>query len=326
MSLLKGMGSNSWHPVMGEADTTNSSYWFNWRVFVCAIWIIVSLVFSYLLISKYEGPRRRNGENDENGKEVPGMLYEDETWMPCLKGIHPAWLLGFRLFAFFVLLILLILNVIADGTNIFYYYTQWTFALITIYFGLGSLLSIYGCNYQHHAQNVGDPECAHESIGGKFDNGRRKIAGFWAYFFQMIFQMSAGAVVLTDCVFWFIIFPFLEIKQYNINFIVINMHTMNAVFLLGDTALNCLRFQWFRISYFFLWTIFYVIFQWVVHASFTLWWPYPFLDLSSPFAPLWYLSMALMHIPCYVVFVLIMKLKYFLLSKWFPTSYQCVKY
>jgi hypothetical protein len=82
-------------------------------------------------------------------------------------------------------------------------------------------------------------------------------------------------------------------------------------------------FPWFRMGYFCLWTVTYVIFQWIVHACINLWynkplflvltqllrrrkthyytllsntsflswkqrWPYPFLDLSSSFAPLWY--------------------------------------
>ncbi|KAJ6688186.1 hypothetical protein OIU74_016821 [Salix koriyanagi] len=128
------------------------------------------------------------------------------------------------------------------------------------------------------------------------------LQGKWAFIFQILFQMNAGAVMLTDSVFWFILVPFLAIKDYHLSSLVIGMHSLNAVFLLGDTALNCLRFPWFRMAYFFIWTIVYVLFQWIVHATFRLWWPYPFLDLSSPYAPLWYFSVAVMHIPCYCVF------------------------
>ncbi|CAL9118322.1 unnamed protein product [Musa textilis] len=91
--------------------------------------------------------------------------------------------------------------------------------------------------------------------------------------------------MLTDCVFWLIIFPFLAIRDYNLNFVLICMHSLNAVFLLGDIALNSLSFPWFRIAYFLLWTAIYVIFQWVIHACVDIWWPYPFLDLSSTYAP-----------------------------------------
>ncbi|XP_028085982.1 uncharacterized protein LOC114286952 [Camellia sinensis] len=129
--------------------------------------------------------------------------------------------------------------------------------------------------------------------------------------------------MLTDCVFWFIIVLFLAIKDYDLNFLIINMHTINAVFLLGDTALNCLRFPWFRIAYFFLWTAVYVMFQWIVHACVSLWWPYPFLDLSSTFAPLWYSSVALMHIPCFGYFCVGNEVKTHSTLKWFLTPIMC---
>ncbi|XP_048594219.1 ATP-citrate synthase alpha chain protein 1 isoform X3 [Brassica napus] len=65
------------------------------------------------------------------------------------------------------------------------------------------------------------------------------------------------------------------------------MHSLNAVFLLGDTCLNSLRFPLFRISYFAFWSCIFVAYQWIIHAFMNLRWPYQFLDLSSPYAPLW---------------------------------------
>lgn len=32
-------------------------------------------------------------------------------------------------------------------------------------------------------------------------------------------QMNAGAVMLTDCIYWLIIYPFLTIKDYNLSFV-----------------------------------------------------------------------------------------------------------
>ncbi|XP_061336673.1 uncharacterized protein LOC133283777 [Gastrolobium bilobum] len=350
MSFLTGSLKGSWQPMM-TAKTNNQSYWLNWRVLLCGIWVLVSIIFSSLLIWKYERLRNqtRNGSSRETQQETSATLYEDETWRPCLKGIHPAWLLAFRVVAFIVLLVLLIINAVVDGGSIFYYYTQWTFTSITVYFGLGSLLSMYGC-YQHHKKATGDkvdnvdgdteqgtyddapalPQSSNacdqeKSLGAPEEDLVRQHASTWGYIFQIIFQINAGAVMLTDCVFWFIIVPFLTIKDYNLNFLVVNMHTINAVFLIGDAALNCLRFPWFRIGYFCLWTATYVIFQWILHACINLWWPYPFLDLSSPYAPLWYLAVALLQIPCYGIFALLMKLKHFVLSTRYPDSYQCVR-
>ncbi|XP_073221839.1 uncharacterized protein [Cicer arietinum] len=152
---------------------------------------------------------------------------------------------------------------------------------------------------------------------------KNQIAPVWSYIFQILFQISAGAVMLTDCVYWIIIFPFLTLRDYDLNFMTVNLHTLNLVLLFGDAALNCLRIHWSGMSFFVLWTGVYVIVQWIIHACVSIWWPYPFLDLSSPYAPLWYLLLAFMHIPCYGFFMLILEIKHHVLSKWFPSSCQC---
>ncbi|KAF6164098.1 hypothetical protein GIB67_017682 [Kingdonia uniflora] len=301
------------------------------------------MVVATITIWRNEGFRKapKLGRPEETLEEMKWCLYEDEAWKPCLKDIHPVWLLGFRVIGFFLLLTLLIVNVAVDGGGILFYYTQWTFGLVTIYFGLGSLLSMHGCykyrnkvggdtletdaeqgtymasvnntNVHNIAKNTGPDELVHV----------RQTAGIWGYVFQVIFQMNAGAVMLTDFVFWLIIVPFLAIKDYDLNILLIGMHSINAVFLLGDAALNSLRFPWFRIAYFLLWTAIFVIFQWAVHACVSIWWPYPFLDLASPYAPVWYMVVGLMHIPCYAFFALLIRMKHILWTRWFPQSYQC---
>ncbi|GJN18908.1 hypothetical protein PR202_gb06120 [Eleusine coracana subsp. coracana] len=345
MRFTTGGSSTRTYEPMATADTTDLHYWLHWRVGLCALWVLLCMAVAAYLIWRHEEPRaeRRPGgatspparagarqrESAGGAKgRPPGVLYDDEAWRPCLRDIHPAWLLAYRLISFFVLLSLLIVIVISDGGNIFYYYTQWTFILVTIYFGLGTALSIYGCSKFAEENTIAAPtdmelgtnyNSSIRATKPSFDeqDGAREIAGFWGYLLQIIYQANAGAVMLTDCVFWFIIFPFLTIKDYNLNFLLIGMHSVNAVFLLGEAALNSLRFPWFRLAYFFLWTALYVIFQWIVHAATPTWWPYPFLDLSSNFSPLWYLAVAVMQIPCYVVFRLVITLKHHLLHKCF---------
>ncbi|KAG5618157.1 hypothetical protein H5410_017981 [Solanum commersonii] len=174
MSFLTGAPKNSWQLAM-TVDTTTSNYWLNWR---------------------YEGPRGSRNRRREEEKDSPGLLYEDEVWKPCLKTIHPGWLLGYRVVAFLILLLLLIMN-------------------------LGSVLSMYGC-YQYH-NKVGNErqdieyssrrlsmnvESSTSSNAAKqamenTEQSSRQIADFWGYVFQIIFQ-------------W-----------------IINMHSINVVFLLA---------------------------------------------------------------------------------------------
>ncbi|GLT36589.1 hypothetical protein SLA2020_109570 [Shorea laevis] len=326
------------------ADTATLSYWLNWRFFLCALFIFISLFLSVILIWKYEG-RKTCGLQESDNQPGSGSLYEEEAWNTCLKAIHPAWLLAFRLFAFIALLSLLTVIVVIDGGGIFYFYTQWTFTLVTIYFGFGSSISI--CQCCKHWNKVGDNGADHASLDSEQGthipstlrntvdvsnssrssnnleepHGRQK-AGPWTYAFQIMYQVCAGAVILTDSIFWLILYPLLRSEHFNLNFLTVCMHSINIAFLLGDSILNCMRFPLFRIAYFVLYTGIFVIFQWILHAFVYLWWPYPFLDLSSNYAPLWYLGVALMHIPCYGIFALIIKLKNLWFSRSFRESYR----
>ncbi|KAK3041819.1 hypothetical protein RJ639_000335, partial [Escallonia herrerae] len=267
-------------------------------------WLLTAMVAAAIVIFKYEGSRKGTNERRYNQQETVGSLYKDEAWKTCAKIIHPAWLLAYRLVAFGVLLALLIADVVTRGGDIFLFYTQWTFALITLFFGLGSSFSIYGCCQYHNkvdgerVDRVGfDTEQGTYLAPSIAENGSvpnmstnlnnheephvREAAGVWGY----AFQIGAGAAVLTDCVFWGIIYPFLTAVDYRLSFLMAAMHSFNAFFLLGELILNGLRFPFFRIAYFILWTCMFVIFQWIIHACVSMRWPYAFLELSDPYAP-----------------------------------------
>ncbi|KAG8366100.1 hypothetical protein BUALT_Bualt17G0040800 [Buddleja alternifolia] len=320
------------------ADSTDPSYWLNWRFLLCAIWVLVGIVIAALLIWRYEGRNKSRNKPNGNEEEAAGCLYKNEPWETCWKWIHPIWLLSYRIVAFSALLALLLADIIIRGGGIFYFYTQWTFTLVTIYFGLGSLLSIHGClRYCYDVEPERDSNVCTDAEHGSYvpltlgenedttivtgnldhydEPNCRPAASVSGYTLQILFQMCAGSVVLTDSVFWFILYPFFTAKDYRLSFLVVCMHSVNAVFLLGDAVLNSLRFPFFRIAYFALWTCVFVIFQWIIHACVSIRWPYAFLDLSSPYAPLWYLAVGLLLFPCFGIFTLIFRIKQCYLSR-----------
>jgi len=112
-------------------DTTQPEYWLNWRFLLCVLWVYSCMALAFFLIWKYEGPSSpdSNGDNSEDREEAlpraaPGVVYLEDCWKTCIEGIHPGWLLAFRLVAFFVLASLLVVDIVTDGWSIFLYYTQ----------------------------------------------------------------------------------------------------------------------------------------------------------------------------------------------------------
>ncbi|KDO86851.1 hypothetical protein CISIN_1g014565mg [Citrus sinensis] len=240
----------SWDILDWDANKEGLAYWLRWQVPVCALIILVPTSLTSCLIKK--------------AKAKP--LFLDDLWTPCWRKLNPVWLLIYRAFAFLCLAFMFEAAVALDGAFAFYFYTQWTFTLVMVYFALGTVISAYGCwvyTKGHPSANGVRYEILkrymEENIitngmtyREKETKGNIKLqshyveeeiqqrAGFWGYLMQTVYQTCGGAVLLTDIVFWCVIVPFLSDAHLGLNTLIACMHTLNAVFLLLDTALNSL--------------------------------------------------------------------------------------
>ncbi|XP_020157256.1 uncharacterized protein [Aegilops tauschii subsp. strangulata] len=305
-----------------------AAYWLRWQVLVCGAVIAVPTALAAALL-----PRLRRSA---------APLRATDLWLPCWPRLHPGWLLGYRAFALAAAAALLVRDIVPHGPRVFFFYTQWTFLLVTIYFAVATAISAHGCwSYSKKSlrktDEYGDVENRDlsTSISGERKNdeidkmasyyeqiANEKRAAFWGRCMQIIYQASAGATMLTDVTFWGLLVPFFYRDKFGLSMVTDGMHSVNAVLLLIDTLLNNMPFPWYRIAFFVFWSCSYVTFQWVIHASGALsWWPYPFLDLASPGAPLWYLAMAVAHVPCFSAYWLVVKAKRTYFPRMFPQAY-----
>jgi len=106
-------------------DSTTLNYWLNWRVYICVVSVLLSMVLACLTIWKRESSRNLTLDKGENQQDR--TLCGDEAWKPCLKNIHPVCLLAFRVISFSSLLASLIAKFHVSHGTTFYYYTQWVF-------------------------------------------------------------------------------------------------------------------------------------------------------------------------------------------------------
>ncbi|KAM2527961.1 hypothetical protein TB1_025156 [Malus domestica] len=292
--------------MWSEGEVPVLGYWLQWQVLVCALIIAapatVALKFAW------------------KGKPEP-PLKSVELWGTCWRTLDPLWLLFYRAFAFVLMAKLLFDMTSQFGLFTLVFYTQWTFALVMLYFGLGTIISAHGCW-------VGRSSYRDDQIKGKVKpksnqarNAIQQRAGFFGNLMLIIYQTCAGAVMLTDIVFWCLILPFLTSMEFQLTFLIGAIHALNAVFLIVDTALNRLPFSKLGFAYFALFGVLYISFQWLIHAFGVKWWPYPFLELNTPLAPLWYFGLAVWHIPCYWIYSLIINSKLSILPRLFPRSF-----
>ncbi|KAK4367247.1 hypothetical protein RND71_015127 [Anisodus tanguticus] len=282
-------------------------YWLQWQVGVCAVIFIIPTAIALRLIN-------RNTE--------PIIIKFTDLWVPCWRNLHPLWLLCFRASAFVAMSFMLYQTVDNLGFFVFLFYTQWTFALVGVYFSLGTIISARGCwlYTRNPLSRPGDQRDKFVKTAAEGTSSEQRL-GFWENLMQIIYQICAGAVMLTDIVFWCLLLPFMTGENFKLTLLIGLMHSVNAVFLLIDSVLSNLQFTWFGLTYFILWSCSYVVFQWSLHACCLSWWPYPFLELNTPWAPLWYLGLALVHIPCYGIYALLIKAKGRIFSRLFPQAF-----
>ncbi|KAL1827284.1 hypothetical protein ACET3Z_005696 [Daucus carota] len=306
------------------AEATDLDYWLQWQVLVCALIVFIPTIISLNLIIKTS--RRQV-------KQQQQQLKSCDLWLPCWKNLHPKWLLLYRVIAFCFMALLLCQTVVSFGPFICFYYTQWTVALVLVYFAIGVIVSARGCwTYpKEPLANNADREMlvakdysdsAHESttdIKAVGENSIHQEAGALENLMQSIYHACGGAVMLTDLVFWFLLLPW---GNDSLTMLLGLLHSANVVFLVLDSAFNNHPFPWSRFTYFVLWSCAYIISQWIIHfCGVVTWWPYPFLELDTPWAPAWYFGLALFHIPCYALYSLLIEAKDFILSRMFPRAF-----
>ncbi|CAN1801134.1 hypothetical protein LINPERHAP1_LOCUS22832 [Linum perenne] len=189
-------------------------------------------------------------------EEEEESICVNDLWKPCWRSLNPLWLLAFRVIALLCLALVLYGVVAGYGLIAFYFYTQWTLTLVMVYFALAIAISAYGCYWESRKQpsaGNGEEEEASLFIGssgedhqklegirnGSSETGHLKL-GFFGYLLLIIYQTCGGVVILTDIVFWGLILPFQSDEHFQLDLLMGCIHSMNAGFLILDTALNSL--------------------------------------------------------------------------------------
>ncbi len=121
---------------------------FLWPFLICIFMVTSFLVVGIAILCRYEGgkvsgPRLEQLEDPSIVGILPiGYLCREELWMSCGGAVRPELLLVFRALAVAYLLPQLLYNIVKDGVSGYFFYTQWTFTLLILYFSLALRVSV----------------------------------------------------------------------------------------------------------------------------------------------------------------------------------------
>mmetsp|Transcript_25321 Transcript_25321/g.28166 ORF Transcript_25321/g.28166 Transcript_25321/m.28166 type:complete len:245 (-) Transcript_25321:91-825(-) len=202
------------------------------------------------------------------------------------------WCLGILLF--------LIFKDLPDITwEIFSFFTVWNYIVLTIFFGIGSYLSMHRYFFSDDFLR------------------QRETIGFVGKSFLVLFQVCCVMSLLVDSVTWIILYPTFkgtEEEALLINFVSYNQHGTNFICLLIEFALNLMPVYAVHVSFALYWGVLYACFA-LLYKVFGGDWRYPFLDTKSPFAVAWYVGISLFILAFWFMVYGASKFKYWLLFK-----------
>jgi hypothetical protein len=130
-----------------------------WPFFVCFLMVTSFVVLGIAILWRYEGgkvsgPRLEQLQDPSLVGILPiGYLCREELWMACGGAVKAELLLSFRAFVVAYLLPQLLYNIFKDGVYVFFFYTQWTFTLLILYFALALRVSVDHFVNQHYYCN-----------------------------------------------------------------------------------------------------------------------------------------------------------------------------
>lgn len=274
-----------------------------------------------------EDPRQKRVSN-----KVPhALVFNQELWQAGYGSINPYWLLVYRFIIFIYCFSVFIYDAHRGSLFELTFFTRWNFMLLTTYFGIASYFSFKACSVETKDCQAADDStlgelCLEMGNAQPMENlsvesqlrylrickPEEEKAGPLGYIMQGLYQIILPCSVLVDSVFWVVLYP--EAVHDNhaaglLNFVSYNEHGFNLAICVGEFALNSMRYPWFRVAYVLLWSLTYVIFQWIWHDVFGQRWCYSFLVNNVPVAPLWYIGLLLFLFVCFSLWVQLHRMK-----------------
>lgn len=174
------------------------------------------------------------------------------------------------------------------------FYTSWNFIAQGTYFAVAAARTRQAQlrardGYAALLEPASSPPAAATS-----SRGRKWIS------LDLVLDVCLATSILISVVVWTILYPYavkLHRPESVLNLVSYCQHALNVVVLQIDFFCTRHHVSLQALPLMVAWTSIYTVFTWVLHGTIAKgFWPYPFLELDTPYAPLWYGGLLAAHV------------------------------
>ncbi|TDH67230.1 hypothetical protein CCR75_002164 [Bremia lactucae] len=257
-----------------------------WETLVVAAELVAALCTSFWLITLRVG----RADSRPLSNEPAALLQPRRCWS--LRAI-----LAFRVGAAIFFLLVQIWDIFRTRGRCLAFYTSWNFALQGLYFGGAAWRT-----KRHRQRQLNERNAIYTALVDTGDDGtgspfagRQRImrdSGIPWIDLELLLDLCLATSLLICGVVWTVLYPY-AIKighpEQILNGVSYCQHGINVLLLQIDFHATRHLVSRDALPLVMGWPSLYAVFAWIVHGTVARgFWPYPFLDLDTPWAPFWY--------------------------------------
>mmetsp|Transcript_17614 Transcript_17614/g.16957 ORF Transcript_17614/g.16957 Transcript_17614/m.16957 type:complete len:338 (-) Transcript_17614:124-1137(-) len=255
-----------------------------------------------------------NEEESESKGKIDTFVFQDtyDSFLPGLK--YLLFVTRFLSFAY-IAGVGVIANYASRGdTHIWFYFTVWNTKLISIYFLFAMTTSIIGFVYESRENNDNDDnsDTVFADINGRGAINSKTYGIVWpariitfGRIVHVLFQVCGGTACMVTVINFTALNP--AFSFWNVS-----QHFITLMVMILELFLNNMYVRADHYPFNLFWAFLYIIFIWPLVAQERIsFWPYFFLDTSTPYCFAFYTGLIIADIIFYYVFYALSWPKYY---------------
>ncbi|KAL7684630.1 hypothetical protein Plhal304r1_c035g0109981 [Plasmopara halstedii] len=278
-----------------------------WETLVVAAELVATLCMSFWLAM------RRSGRLDSLplSSEPAALLQPRSCWS--LRA-----LMSFRAGCAIFYMLVQLWDLYRSRGHCLAFYTSWNFILQGVYFTgatwrtkrqlqrqIGERTAIYTALVDESEDGTGSPFTRRKRI--------MRASGFHWIDLELLLDICLSVSLLICVVVWVVLYPYavkIGHPEMILNGVSYCQHGINVLLLQIDFFATRHYVSRDALPLIMGWPSVYAVFAWIVHGTVARgFWPYPFLDLDTPWAPFWYGGLLSAHILTLLLVMLMSKAK-----------------